>query len=39
MQVWQAIAQHLTEASPEVLVLVHPIHLVRDSGYNDTHHR
>ena len=32
LQVWQAIAEHLAKALPEVLVLVHPIHLVRDSA-------
>ena len=31
-QVWQGIAEHLAQATPEVLVLVHPIHLIKDSA-------
>ena len=29
---WQGIAEHLAKATPEVLVLVHPIHLIKDSA-------
>ena len=30
-QLWQGIAQHLAKSSPEVLVLIHPIHMTPTS--------
>ena len=30
-QLWQGIAQHLAKSSPEVLVLIHPIHMTPSS--------
>ena len=30
-QLWQGIAEHLAKSSPEVLVLIHPIHMTPSS--------
>lgn len=30
-QLWQGIAEHLAKSSPEVLVLIHPIHMTPTS--------